>query len=97
MHRKNPVYLSLFYLLIICLFFSCDIQVNKSIQIADGEKHHDDIMTVNGSITVGKNCEILGSCQSINGGIEIGEGSIVSDVSSVNGNISIRKKCSCKW
>ena len=91
MHRKNHVYISFFYLLIICLFSSCDIQVNKSIEIADGEKYHDDIMTVNGSITVGKNCEILGSCQSINGGIEIGEGSIVRDVSSVNGNISIEK------
>ena len=91
MHRKNVLHLSLYYLLISCLLSCGDIQLNKSIEIADGAKHEDDITTVNGSITVGKNCEIKGSCQSINGGIEVGEGSIVSDISSVNGGISIEK------
>jgi hypothetical protein len=91
MNKKNQLKFSLFCLFIIYSFSCGDIQLNKSVEIADGAKHKDDITTVNGSITIGKNCEIKGSCQSINGAIEIGEGSIVSDISSVNGGISIER------
>ncbi len=81
-----------FYILLILSFVACgNIEVNQNIEIADGKRHKDDITTVNGSITIGKDCEILGSCQSINGNIEIGSRSVVQDVSSVNGRILIGK------
>jgi hypothetical protein len=91
MNKKNQIKISLFCFIAIYSFSCGDFQINKSIEIADGEKHKDDITTVNGSITIGNNCEILGSCQSINGGIEIGKGSIVRNINTVNGSILIEK------
>ncbi len=75
--------------LIFLLGYACNVELNQSVRIDDGTKHRDDITTVNGSITIGKDCEVLGLCRSINGNIRVGEGSIVSDLQSVNGKIAI--------
>ena len=83
--------LTLYVAFTISLVACGNIELNRNIEIADGTRHKDDITAVNGSITVGKDCEIQGSCQSINGNVEIGAGSVVRDVSSVNGRIFIDK------
>ena len=82
-------YIVLLFSLIFLFSYACNVEVNQNVRIDDGTKHTDDITTVNGSITIGKDCEVLGSCRSINGNIRVGEGSIVRDLQSVNGKISI--------
>ena len=82
-------YIVLLFSLLILFGYACNVEVNQSVRIDDGTKHRDDITTVNGSITIGKDCEVLGLCRSINGNIRVGEGSTVRDIQSVNGKISI--------
>lgn len=71
---------------------ACNVEVNKSIDLADGEKHRGDITTVNGSITTGKECIITGDCSAINGMISIGDGSQVKSLQTVNGPIEVGQK-----
>lgn len=82
-------YIVLLFSLLLLFGYACNVEVNQSVRIDDGTKHRDDITTVNGSITIGKDCEVLGLCRSINGNIRVGEGSTVRDIQSVNGKISI--------
>jgi len=88
MKITNPVSVALFLLLI--FFLGCgDLGLNRTIQVADGEKRSQDLNSVNGAILIGRQCEILGNCRTVNGGIEIGESSTVHDLMAVNGSISI--------
>ena len=80
-------YIVLLFSLLLLFGYACNVEVNQSVRIDDGTKHRDDITTVNGSITIGKDCEVLGLCRSINGNIRVGEGSTVRDIQSVNGKI----------
>jgi hypothetical protein len=80
-------------ILIAALFTGCgDLGLNRTIQIAAGEKHKGDLNSVNGAIIIGRNCEIIGSCRTVNGGIEVKESATVEDLMAVNGSISLAEK-----
>jgi len=80
----------IFCLIIITVFFSnCNVSVNRSIRIDDGETVRKSLNSVNGSITIGKDCVIKGECRSVNGRIEIGSNSKVEDLNTVNNRISV--------
>ena len=81
-----------FFIVLSFLISACNVEVNKSIDLADGEKHRGDITTVNGSITTGKDCTITGDCSAINGMISIGDGSQVKSLQTVNGPIEVGLK-----
>ena len=69
----------------------CDVEVNKPIRVKDGESRDHDLVTVNGSIIIGRDCHIDGTCRTVNGGIEVGKSSHISDLHSINGNIYIEQ------
>jgi hypothetical protein len=68
--------------------FGCDVGVNRSIYVHDGE-HSRGLSTVNGSIHVGSRCRVEGNCRTVNGRIEIGDGSTVGGLETVNGRIRL--------
>ncbi|MBN2011220.1 hypothetical protein JW960_17885 [candidate division KSB1 bacterium] len=70
-------------------FTNCDMSVNRSIQIANGEQRSGSLNTVNGSIMIGSDCIIKGTARSVNGSIEIGENSQIRTVQTVNGSINL--------
>jgi DUF4097 and DUF4098 domain-containing protein YvlB len=74
--------------LLVCIA-ACDVGVNKTIYVDDGETHRGGINSVNGGIMVGRNCTLLGSGRTVNGRIEIGTGSRVEDLQSVNGSVDV--------
>lgn len=84
---------SILYYSLLCLFiffiFACDIGINRTIYIGDGETKRGDINSVNGSIIIGKECKVLGSSRTVNGRIEVGKQSQVEDLQSVNGGIQV--------
>jgi len=77
-----------FLVLSFILFCGCDVSVNRSIYVRDGE-HSGGQTSVNGSIRVGSRCQIEGSCRTVNGSIHVGDDSQVRDLDTVNGRISI--------
>jgi acetyltransferase-like isoleucine patch superfamily enzyme len=88
MKSYRPVfYLSIFTILI----SSCNVSVNRSIHINDGETVRRSLNSVNGSIHIGKDCVIKSGCRSVNGRIEIGSNSKVEDLNTVNNRISVGK------
>jgi DUF4097 and DUF4098 domain-containing protein YvlB len=79
-------------LLIFCLAicsFGCNVSVNESIRIRNGETHNGGFSTVNGSITIGDNCKIQGSCNTVNGRIEVGADTETEGLHTVNGSIDL--------
>ena len=74
MQRKRtsvlPVLVPAAFVLLITA--SCNASVNRSLTVGDGEKHGG-MQTVNGSIRVGDNAEVDGSCTTVNGRIRVGE------------------------
>jgi predicted acyltransferase (DUF342 family) len=76
-------------LVISFLFFhGCDASVNSSKHLSDGERSTG-LNSVNGSIYVGSRCTVDGSCHTVNGRIEVGDGSQVEALETVNGRIQI--------
>ena len=75
---------------------SCNVSVNRSIHIDDGETVRRSLNSVNGSINIGKDCVIKGGCRSVNGRIEIGSNSKVEDLNTVNNRISVGKDVNVK-
>jgi hypothetical protein len=76
--------------LVVLLLAGCGkLGINRTIEIADGERHKGDLNTVNGAIIIGKNCEISGNCRTVNGGIEVKDSATVEDLLAVNGSISV--------
>lgn len=71
------------------LLTACDLSVNKTIHIGDGETVKHDLNSVNGSIVIGKDCNVDGRCRTVNGGIEIGQNSQVRALQTINGSISL--------
>jgi DUF4097 and DUF4098 domain-containing protein YvlB len=67
----------------------CDSSINKSVYIQDGERRDSGVNTVNGSITVGNDCVIRGSCRTVNGSIRVGQNSMVEGLQVVNGDIEL--------
>ena len=84
-YAKSPGIL----LLALLVFGGCDLSINSPIVIADGESRSDPLASVNGDITVGKDCTIEGSSTTVNGSLKVGDRSNVRDLSSVNGSIRI--------
>jgi len=70
------------------LFCGCDVSVNRSIHVRDGE-HSGGLTSVNGSIHVGSRCRVDGSSHTVNGSIEVGDDSRVRDLETVNGRIRL--------
>lgn len=77
------------FILIGALSLAMDIQVNRSIQIADDETKSDDCSTVNGKITIGDRATVAGDCRTVNGAIRVGTNSKVKSLRTVNGTIKI--------
>jgi DUF4097 and DUF4098 domain-containing protein YvlB len=69
----------------------CNVEINKPIRIADGSVETKSLNSINGSIIIGKDCQIKADCRAVNGAIEVGANSEVEDLQSVNGNISLSK------
>ncbi|MCX6553630.1 MAG: hypothetical protein NTZ12_01235 [Candidatus Aminicenantes bacterium] len=86
MRKKNVILL--FLALSFILFYGCDVSVNRSIHVRDGERGGG-LTSVNGSIQVGTRCRIEGDCQTVNGSIQVGDASLVRDLDTVNGRISL--------
>ncbi len=78
--------------LTILLVVNCNIGVNRTIYIDDGETVRGSQNTVNGSIIIGSDCEVGGDCRSVNGDIEVGENSNVRSLQAVNGRIYLDRK-----
>lgn len=88
---KSLCFFTLLFLSLIILS-GCNLSVNKSIVIDDGDKVHGSRNTVNGNIYVGSDCRIDGDLRSVNGGIEIGSHSKVQDLQAVNGRIEVGRE-----
>jgi DUF4097 and DUF4098 domain-containing protein YvlB len=67
----------------------CDLSINSSIDVPDGESRSGFLATVNGDVSIGNDCMIEGKSTSVNGSIKIGDRSNVGDLSTVNGSIRI--------
>jgi hypothetical protein len=76
------------------LALGCDSSINRNIFVQDGEKRASGLNTVNGTITVGSDCDIHGDCHTVNGGIRIGQNSTVRDLMAVNGSIDLGENVS---
>ena len=70
------------------LFCGCDMSVNRSVHVSDGEQSGGHT-SVNGSIHIGARCRIDGDCRTVNGSIQVGDDARVRDLDTVNGRISI--------
>lgn len=69
--------------------------MNRSITIGDGMET-DGRSTVNGSISIGADCIIDGSLDTVNGTIRVDENTTVKDVETVNGSIRLASGVSTK-
>jgi hypothetical protein len=78
--------------IIVCCLAGCNVNLNKSVTIGDGEVIRKSQNAINGNITVGSGCRVLGSCRSVNGSIQVGSGSYVQKLQSVNGKIDLDEK-----
>lgn len=67
----------------------CQVTVNQTIYIEDGQKTRTDHNTINGNIVIGSGCLVEGSCRTVNGSIEVGENSEVYELQTVNGSIRL--------
>ncbi len=71
------------------VFAGCNVGVNKSIHIRDGETVNHGPKTVNGSIIIGNNCTIRGNCDTVNGRIKVGDNCEVRSLHTVNLGVSV--------
>lgn len=85
---KTKIAAMAFLLAAAILFWGCDVSVNRSVHVRDGESSHG-LTSVNGSIHVGSRCRVDGGSHTVNGSIEVGEGSQVETLETVNGRITL--------
>ncbi len=85
---KTKIAVIPFLLLLALFFWGCDVSVNRSIHIADGESSHG-LSSVNGSIHIGSRCRIDGGSHTVNGSISVGDDSRVRGLETVNGRIHL--------
>ncbi len=71
------------------LVTGCNVGVNRSIRIRDGETVTHGPSTVNGSITIGNNCTVRGDCDTVNGRIRVGDHCEVRSLHTVNLGIGV--------
>lgn len=70
------------------LLISCDVKINEENVIPDNSVVENDLITVNGGITIGDNCKVYGSVTSVNGSVSTGNAcKIDASVTTVNGTI----------
>jgi hypothetical protein len=72
--------------------WGCDLSINRNLRIPDGKKSSEGAHSINGAISIGKECNVRGSSGTINGTIEIGEGSSVRSLHSINGAIDVESR-----
>jgi len=86
-------YRFIIYLIIITglTLSGCNMSVNKSISIDDGETVNIGPKTVNGSIRIGNNCVIKGGSRTVNGSIRVGRNCKVKSLKTVNCGITVGK------
>jgi len=77
-----------FLLVLAVLLWGCDVSVNRSVHVRDGESSHG-LTSVNGSIHVGSRCRVDGGSHTVNGSIEVGDDSQVQTLETVNGRIRL--------
>ena len=87
--RKKYLYFVVFSLAAFLVMPGCNVSVNKSIHIDDGETVDNSQSTVNGSIYIGSDCKVKGSCNTVNGKIKVGSNSEVRSLKTVNMGITI--------
>ncbi|RMF61007.1 MAG: hypothetical protein D6743_14150 [Calditrichaeota bacterium] len=75
--------------MLLALGLGCDVGVNKTIYVEDGETRTTSLNTVNGNIIIGRHCKVRGDCRAVNGSIEVGDDSEVRDLTTVNGHIDV--------
>ena len=80
------------FLIFVFCISGCNVSVNKSIHIGNGETVRNSLNTVNGSIIIGSECKIYSNCRTVNGRIEVGKNSEVQQLQTVNGRIEIGTK-----
>ena len=80
---------SFLMLILLLIFMGCNVSVNRTIYIRDGQTVRDSQNTVNGNIIIGKECVVEGDCRTVNGRIEVGSNSQVYDLQTVNGTITV--------
>jgi len=85
---KSQHLLNLVFILVIFIL-GCNMSVNRSIHVKDGETINHSLNSVNGSVIIGSDCVVRGNCRSVNGKIEVGNNSEVEDLQTVNGRISV--------
>ncbi|NOZ60075.1 MAG: hypothetical protein GXO74_00185 [Calditrichaeota bacterium] len=86
MKKKNLLSVLLTFLFFI---FACNVNLNKSITIEDGQTVNHSLNVVNGIVRVGNNCVIKGGIRSVNGSVLIGSHTKAQDVKIVNGKIVV--------
>lgn len=79
---------------LLLLTAGCNLAVNRSLRMADGEQRSEGLNTVNGSITIGRDCRLGGPARTVNGRIRVGEGSEVETLQAVNGRIELGARVS---
>ncbi len=70
------------------LFHGCDMNVNRSVHIREGERSHGQT-SVNGNINVGSRSQVEGNCRTVNGSIHVGDDAHVRGLDTVNGGIHL--------
>ncbi|MFQ5629639.1 MAG: hypothetical protein ACE5I1_12820 [bacterium] len=89
--KAYRVFLSIIALVLLNLA-ACNVSVNRSIEIDDGETVSSSLNTVNGNILIGNECVVKGSSRTVNGRIEVGRNSEVDELQCVNGSIRLGKE-----
>jgi DUF4097 and DUF4098 domain-containing protein YvlB len=82
------------FVIIIAFTFTlaCNMSINKSITVRDGETLQSGPKTVNGNISIGNDCVIRGSASTVNGGITVGSNCEVRSLKTVNSGIRVGEK-----
>ncbi|MBN2416686.1 hypothetical protein JXO52_12640 [bacterium] len=75
----------------VCALFAsgCNMAINRSVHVDDGEKVGHGYNAINGNVTIGNDCSVKGDCRSVNGSIRIGTNTHTGALQSVNGSIRI--------
>lgn len=87
--KRRYLCLSVLFLVVILFIPGCNLSVNRSIYIDDGETVNSSQRTVNGSIIIGSDCKVRGSCATVNGRIKVGSNSEVRGLKTVNMGITV--------
>ena len=95
LNTRNLASLSAGLLSLLIIAPAYTANMNRSITIGDGMET-DGHSTVNGSISIGADCIIDGSLDTVNGTIRVDENTSVEDVETVNGSIRLASGVSTK-